>query len=438
MNPIINDFYQNPYQGYLYSYPHKTAYRPVKPVSLKKIWQNENKDSLFLYLHIPFCASKCGFCNLLSLKPQNSELVDAYIKQLALQAEVTTAYLGNVHFSHLALGGGTPSFLSEKQLNELLAIPQKLKVDMQNVFTSVEVSPITLNQNKLTILKESYTNRISIGIQSFVNSENRAIARNHPIQNYYASLELIKKIGFPILNIDLIYGIPGQTLKSWQYSLKEALKFQPHEIYLYPFYLREYTPLGKKYSKLDLKLMMQCYKVGREMLQNNNYNQLSLRMFQAHTHPHPEKPQYTCQEDGMIGLGCGARSYTSSFHYASPFAVNYDSINKEIQHYINQSKDELAIAQNGFFLDENEQKKRYVIKSFFKKEGIALKNYENYFKTSVKQDFKQLDLLIDAHLANETDDLISLTPDGLALSDAIGSWLISNEVKQKMQKYIYL
>src|SRR5437868_7114252 len=155
----------SPYVAYAYSYPHKTAYRPLRPRrKLREVWSGEDKSALFLYLHVPFCEMRCGFCNLFTTANPQLELIDRYMVALRRQARRVREAIGAARYARMAIGGGTPTFLSAAQLGELLAIAG----DLGGIPISVETSPRTAEEEKLAVLREHGTTRVSIGVQSFV------------------------------------------------------------------------------------------------------------------------------------------------------------------------------------------------------------------------------------------------------------------------------
>ena len=315
------------YQAYSYSYPHKSAYRSFQhPIDLKPLWQQENRDALFLYLHVPFCEMRCGFCNLFALSKPDESLVERYLAALRLQAEAMDEVLGQRTFARAAIGGGTPTYLSSGHLERLLLILQEVvKLDPSTTPLGIEVSPATLNGDKLALLEQFSVDRISIGVQSFQDGELLALARRQKPNELHRALTLIGNSNIATLNIDLIYGIPGQTKESWLAGLKQALDYEPQELYLYPLYIRSNSGLGKNTqppteANGNLILndnMLQLYRLGRDFLCEQGYRQISMRMFSKGDTAAIGLPEYSCQEDGMVGLGPGARSYTRSLHYLS-------------------------------------------------------------------------------------------------------------------------
>lgn len=239
-----------PYRSYVYAYPHKTAYRPLpERPELAALWAGEPKDALSLYAHIPFCEVRCGFCNLFTRIGAPDELTGRYLDALDRQATAVREALGDeapVRFATAAFGGGTPTFLTAAELERLCDIAEKRTgVDLRAVPLSVETSPATATADRLAVLAERGATRLSIGVQSFVDAEARAAVRPQRRADVEAALGRIRDTGVPVLNIDLIYGIDGQTERSWRSSLDAALAWRPEELYLYPLYVRPLTGLGR-------------------------------------------------------------------------------------------------------------------------------------------------------------------------------------------------
>jgi oxygen-independent coproporphyrinogen-3 oxidase len=443
---------QSPYQAYSYTYPHKSAYRLFEPPqSLREVWANEDRRALFLYIHIPFCEMRCGFCNLFTLAKAGEDFYRQYVKVLSQQAKQVSEFLGEYSFSRFAMGGGTPTYLDESSLMAMLDMIEKtMGIDIHNIPASVEVSPETATFSKLSLLAERGVDRISIGIQSFIEVENRAIYRRQKMDTVIQVLERIRHIGFPTLNIDLIYGIPGQNLANWLYSLREVLRFQPQEIYLYPLYIRPLTGLElhqQRHTPLyqseeitgfssDTDIRLQLYWAGRDFLLANGYQQISMRLFQSVHASNKNEPVYCCQEDGMVGLGSGARSYTNALHYSTEYAVSHASVKKIIIDYCQRSAESFRIADYGIVLDENEQKRRYLIKSILRTEGLNFSAYYHRFNTDVLVDFPEITELLRLGLNECDEQKLTPTDKGLAYSDVIGFWLVSEFVKRRMENFL--
>lgn len=428
----------NPYQGYAYSYPHKTSYRSFnEPVPLKEVWRRENKQSLFLYIHVPFCEMRCGFCNLFTMANPAQDKVTQYLQSLERQSRVVKDSIGDATFAQLAVGGGTPSFLHEDELEKLFSIVENIMgARPSQVPMSFEVSPKTVSRTKLKYLFEKGVDRISIGIQSFLEVENKMLGRSQRDAEVNSALEQIKDQNFPTFNIDLIYGGAGQTTDSWNFTLRKTLEFSPEEIYLYPLYVRPLTGLDKMGMSWD-NFRLQLYRQGRDHLLENGYEQVSMRMFRKKTQGQRRNNiSYCCQEDGMVGLGSGARSYTEEFHYSTEYAVGRKGVVDIINSYVHETDEDFSLVRFGIRLSEEEQKRRYCIKSLLHSEGLNPRRYKNRFSSDVLVDFPELNSLVDSGMAFfSSAGTLSLTPSGMELSDSIGPWLYSKDIERLMANY---
>ncbi|MEV5572877.1 STM4012 family radical SAM protein [Spirillospora sp. NPDC052269] len=428
----------SPYQGYVYAYPHKTAYRPLDPApSLRSVWEEEDKSALFLYLHIPFCEMRCGFCNLFTRTGASEDLTDAYLSALERQASAALDALGDeAAFATAAFGGGTPTYLTAAELDRLCDIASRF-APLGFVPLGVETSPATATPDRLRVLRDRGTTRISIGVQSFVDAEARAAVRPQKRVEVDAALDAIRDAEIPVLNIDLIYGIAGQTAESWRYSLDTALSWKPEEIYLYPLYKRPLTGLfrlGRDWDDHRLAL----YRQGRDHLLAAGYEQVSMRMFRlpdiAAAGTGAGGTEYCCQTDGMVGLGCGARSYTSDLHYSFEYAVGATEVRAIIDDYVRA--DSFGTARVGFRLDDAERRRRHLVQSLLQASGLDRSDYRARFGTDAMDDFAgDLKGFADQDWLDVRPDLLRLTPEGLAHSDAVGPALFSGDVRTLMDAY---
>ncbi len=430
----------SPYQQYLYSYPHKTSYRPLaETTNLAEAWSKEDCGDLFLYMHIPFCAMRCGFCNLFtSAKPRGGEqgaIVKSYVDAIERQALQFRSAVPSARFSRLALGGGTPTYLDPEDLRRLFAIAKNLfQMDLEATPTSVESSPETASPERLGVLRENHVDRISIGVQSFIDEEVRSVGRAQKRDEVCQTLTNMREMGFPILNIDLMYGLPGQDQERWQYSLDEALQFAPEEIYLYPLYVRPLTGVSKLARTWDDERVA-LYRFGRDYLRARGYEQVSMRMFSKLQSKPEDSPKYSCQEDGMVGLGPGARSYTQELHYSTDYAVAAAGVREIITDYSARSDSRLQEIDYGMRLSEPEQKRRYAILSLLHIDGLNYEAYQERFGGAVHKDFPELALLQEAGLCTDKHHALVLTDAGFERADAIGPWLHSAEVDSLMTDF---
>ncbi|MFI8962119.1 STM4012 family radical SAM protein [Streptomyces sp. NPDC053493] len=435
-----------PYRSYVYAYPHKTAYRPLpERPPLAALWADEPKDALSLYAHIPFCEVRCGFCNLFTRIGAPDGLTTRYLDALDRQAAAVREALGDaapVRFATAAFGGGTPTFLTAAELERLCDIAERRTgVDLRAVPLSVETSPATATADRLAVLAERGATRLSIGVQSFVEAEARAAVRPQRRADVETALGRIRDTGVPVLNIDLIYGIDGQTEDSWRRSLDAALAWRPEELYLYPLYVRPLTGLGRVQDATAAdpawdEQRLRLYRHGRDHLLAHGYTQVSMRMFRRTDAPPLGPDDHACQTDGMIGLGCGARSYTSRLHYSFDYAVGMPEIRSIIDAYTETA--DFSRAEVGRRVDGDEARRRHLLQSLLQAEGMPLADYASRFGTSPFEDFAAELSRFERLGWLDTDapaGLLRLSAEGLAHSDGLGPELFSPAVRAAMAAY---
>jgi oxygen-independent coproporphyrinogen-3 oxidase len=269
-------------------------------------------------------------------------------------------------------------------------------------------------------------------VQSFLESETRAAVRPQKRAEVEAALDRIRAVGFPALNIDLIYGIDGQTPASWLMSLDAALTWRPEEIYLYPLYVRPLTGLGRRARDWDDQRLT-LYRIGRDHLLAHGYEQVSMRMFRLRGLPESDT-RYCCQTDGMVGLGSGARSYTTGLHYSFEYAVSTTAVRAIIDDFVQE--DDFSTARVGFRMDDDERRRRHLIQSLLQAPGLDRAAYRARFGTDPVTDFAtELSDFSHRGWLHETSEVVKLTPEGLAYSDAIGPALFSPRVRKLMDSY---
>lgn len=433
----------SPYQSYVYAYPHKTAYRrlPDRP-ALSALWADEPKDALSLYLHIPFCEVRCGFCNLFTRIGAPDGLTTAYLDALDRQAGAVREALGDGgRFATAAFGGGTPTFLTAAELTRLCDLAEhRMGVDLRAVPLSVEASPATATADRLEVLAERGTTRLSLGVQSFVDAEARSAVRPQRRAEVENALGRIRDARVPVLNIDLIYGIDGQTERTWRHSLDAALAWRPEELYLYPLYVRPLTGLGRRTTTSTDpawdEQRLRLYRAGRDHLLAQGYVQQSMRMFRRADAPPQGADDYACQTDGMIGLGCGARSYTAGLHYSFDYAVDMHEIRGIIDDYVSRPATDFAHAEIGRRIDADEARRRHLLQSLLQADGLPHADYRARFGADPADHFgPELARFADRDWLTDDGTVLRLTPEGLAHSDAIGPELFSPAVRSAMAAY---
>lgn len=410
----------NPYIQYMYSYPHKTAYGPLMGVHLRDYADRLSGSENSLYFHIPFCKSKCGYCNLFSVTGQSEAFMDKYVDAMERQvAQLLEVLPRDTRYVDLTLGGGTPLLLSEKQLERVfLLAEERMGFHGENGHTIVETSPGQTTKEKIYLLKEHHVTRVSMGVQSFHEEELKTINRSHTAEQVERAMEWIRQVGFSCVNLDLIYGIPGQTRKSLLQSVDRALEWEPEELFVYPLYIREDTYLFRKEAKKP-EDMYEMYLYIREYLKEKGYTPYSMRRFVRNGNVSSLK---SCGFGNTVSIGCGGRSYISNLHFCTPYGVKQSDCIEILQQYIMQ-QDYLTI-RHGYILSKMEQKRRYVIKNILFGGGLSKEEYKDEFLENVMTDFPVLQEWLEKNYAYENQGKIILTETGFSLSDYLGPMLV--------------
>ena len=206
--------------------------------------------SLELYVHIPFCVRKCEYCDFLSA-PAGADTQQEYVRNLLLEIEQKGVRCTDYEVITIFFGGGTPSILKAGWIADILnAIHRDFKVRKDAEIT-IECNPGTLTFEKLSIYKSAGINRISVGLQSASDAELRELGRIHTYEDFLKSYDLIRKKGFSNVNIDLMAALPGQTLKSYEQTLRRVLALKPEHISAYSLIIEVERPSMRSMRRMS-------------------------------------------------------------------------------------------------------------------------------------------------------------------------------------------
>lgn len=432
---------QSPYQGYAYAYPHKKTYRPIAPaLPLGQVWENEQRHDIGVYVHIPFCEMRCGFCNLFATTNAAADRVETYMAALIREARAVCDEVGTVQPQSLTIGGGTPTYLNGRDLARLLELMAGLfNAEPRDTTTAIETSPGTATPERMALLASYGVSRISIGVQSFVEDEMRALGRPQRVRESTAALDCIRSHAFRTLNIDLMYGMAGQTPSSLEHSLRQALAWKPEEIFLYPLYVRPLTGLDGRARTFD-EHRQKLYETGRALLASEGYMQRSMRMFVHERQAGTESGGSAYGEAGpvdraVIGLGCGARSRVSDMHYSKEYAVERRAVLSIVEDYCSRSSSRFAVADYGVALNFGEQARRRIVLDSITANGLDIEDFIATYGGEPASHIAEIAPLIELGYLQRTATHLKATPKGLAVADAIGPLLISPAMEMRMAAY---
>ena len=378
-----------------------------------------------LYIHIPFCKKKCEYCDFISYEGKEN-LVEKYIecvnhelKEIGEQNRID--YENDlddlVLVKTVYIGGGTPSFINSKYISELLNVIKNSFTLDNDVEITLEVNPGTADEYKLKEYKDSGINRLSIGLQETHDRILKNIGRIHTYENFLNTYNLARKIGFNNINVDLMLGLPGQTLLDLNESLDNVIKLNPEHISVYSLILEEGTPLYFKVSNHqvqlpDDELERKMYWKVKEKLQEAGYIHYEISNFAKLGYE--SKHNLSCwNQEEYIGVGVASHSYTNNVRY---------SVIENIEEYIKNIDTDNEADNIIFHEKQNKDSKmqEYMILGLRKIEGIKIQEFKNKFETDPIVLYKnELKKLKDEGLIKIDSNSIKLTNKGLDLANIV-------------------
>ena len=311
----------------------------------------ENKE-LGIYIHIPFCKQKCYYCDFVSFSDKN-DLEEKYIE--AIKKEIKY-YLDNDNFvkkynvTTIYIGGGTPSYINSKYILEILELLQsKLKnnkTKFENIEITIEVNPGTVDKQKLEQYKKAKINRLSIGLQSANNEILKQIGRIHTFEQFLETYNLAEQVGFDNINVDLMIGLPNQSIEDVKNSLKKVIELKPTHVSVYSLIIEEGTVIDKLIKQSILQEMKEeqerrMYWYVKSMLELNGYKHYEISNFAKEGKESKHNVNCWLQKE-YIGIGTSAHSYLNGIRYS-----NCEEIEKYIENIEENSQKEFEK-----FLDE--------------------------------------------------------------------------------------
>ncbi len=367
---------------------------------------------LGIYVHIPFCKQKCSYCDFISYCDKN-DLIEKYIK--ALKQEIKNSSVNEYEISTIYIGGGTPSYIESKYISEILkTIKQKYNIS-RNVEITIEVNPGTATKEKLRDYVEAGINRISIGLQSCNNNLLKMIGRIHTYEEFLSTYKLAREVGFKNINVDLMIGLPNQTLDDVKKSLEEISKLNPEHISVYSLIVEEGTPIEKKIADGQLKLPneeleREEYWEVKKFLESLGYKHYEISNF-AKT-GYESKHNLNCWEQKeYLGFGAAAHSYMKKTRYSNT---------ENIEKYINQEMQSKQLHIVHEVQKEEEQKKEYMLLGLRKIDGVQISSFKNKFGCNPIMEFKnELNKLTQEGLIKIDLDQIKLTEKGIDLANIV-------------------
>lgn len=370
-----------------------------------------------MYIHIPFCIKKCDYCDFYSVSRFDTYLLDSYTQSVIEEIKERSENFTGGKLETIFFGGGTPSLLSGLQLTNIMdTIARYYPLD-KNIEVSLEANPATLDEKKLASLKEAGINRLSLGVQSFSDPELKQLGRIHGKREIMDTIDLIIKKGIDNYNIDLIYGIPGQTQQSWMRNLELASESNPSHISIYLLQLEPETVMARRIikgeiEKLDEEIECEMYYTAIEFLQEQGYEHYEISNFASYGYQCRHNAIYW-QAREYIGIGSGAVSFIDDSRF-----INEASISNYIQGpRIVQVLEKMTFQEK--VVDS-------IILQLRLSKGINRQVFKNRYGIDIFEKYNDvLKLCVDRGLLNIEKDQISLSKKGYFLSNQVFCQFIS-------------
>lgn len=371
-------------------------------------------------MNFPFCPGKCHFCSFGSRlydQPVVTRYIEALLRELKQYGE--TDPFRNREVSTVYLGGGTPTLNTEALPRLIHQLKRCFRLDPAAEI-SLEAHPADIRSERLNPLLEAGFNRISFGAQSFHGPDLEWMNRGHTVQDIYDACRQARKAGFENINIDLIYGFPGQTLEMWQENLVSAINLLPEHISIYGLTLEEKTYLDYlkkqgKFEESDDDLQAEMYLLAIRLLEEGGFRQYEVSNFAKPKFESRHNLHYWSEGD-YLGIGSHAASYLAGTH----------SLNEgTVEGYIRKVNEKGTATNSSDTLDLEEQFKQALVFGLRKRSGVRFSDlrpeYSPYFGSTLP---KLIELVQTGFLKRNLESYFSLTEKGLLFSDHVSMTLI--------------
>lgn len=370
---------------------------------------------LGLYIHIPFCASKCRYCDFYSVAERKSR-IDKYIKALCLQIKEYGALCEEHTVDTIYFGGGTPSLIGEKRIVKIIAQIYKNFYVAKNVEITVEANPDSMSFDFLSGIKKVGVNRLSVGIQSANNNELRMLGRIHTWEQAKDAIKLAQKVGFDNISIDLMYALPNQTMEMFDHSINEVLALNPTHLSCYGLKLEPNTEMGKENPKLpDDDIQADMYLDMCEKLEQAGFEQYEISNFARDGKRSKHNSKYWDLSE-YLGLGTGAHSYLGGKRFG---------FIRDIYDYCENISDTSSdILEPEEDIEGFDSVGEYLMLRLRTADGISEYKFEQLFNVSFEYYAKRLNPLINYGLVQKNGDIWRLTSKGFFVSNSIINLLV--------------
>ncbi|GAB6100242.1 radical SAM family heme chaperone HemW [Halanaerocella petrolearia] len=367
-----------------------------------------------LYIHIPFCIEKCHYCDFNSVSIKNNNLITEFAQALEREIELLAdKYSPKVET--IFIGGGTPTVLSGSTLAKIITKCQQELSCSDNLELTVEANPGSLDREKLITLKRAGVNRLSFGVQSFNDYFLEQLGRIHTVQQAIDNYYLAREVGFDNINLDLIFALPGQSLRDWKTTLDLVCQLNPDHLSTYNLKFEEGTLYYQwlqegKLEPVSEELDLEMYQLTKEKLENHGYQQYEISNFAQDNKKCFHNKRYWLYQP-YLAVGPGAHFYDGEGR-----GYNYNSIKK----YCQQIKEGQLPVANYQELVLEEQIEERMMMGLRLTEGILLANFKARYNLSVFDLYKEkISRLKETGLISIDNTSLSLTTSGMLMANQV-------------------
>jgi oxygen-independent coproporphyrinogen-3 oxidase len=365
-----------------------------------------------LYIHIPFCVSKCLYCDFYSSTSLSilSFFLDALFNEMAMYRNHFNS------FDTVYVGGGTPSLLDPQQLETILVRIRENFDLKSNSEITVETNPADLNQSYLESIREIGINRINIGVQSFDQKVLNFLGRRHSLAQAISAVEASRKAGFHNIGFDLIYGVPGQTIDAWLDTLRQAVGFSPEHLSCYQLTLETKTPLGKRYQAGEFsipgeELQYEFFMKTSQFLEDAGYIHYEVSNFARGTELVSRHNQKYWDRSPYLGLGPAAHSFQDNRRWWN---------HRSVDQYITSINGGNLPVEETEILTTEQLRLEALYLGLRTKKGVCLEDFKNQYNCDLfTEKKKMLDKLQEEGLISIKDGHVYPTPTGFAVADSL-------------------
>lgn len=377
-----------------------------------------SKKELGIYIHIPFCKQKCNYCDFVSYT-NKCDKIGSYIN--CLEKEINSFDFSKYNVTTIYIGGGTPSYIDSKYIKLILnTIYKKIQLEkneLKNIEITIEVNPGTITKEKLQDYKEAGINRLSIGLQCIQDRLLKLLGRIHTYEEFLNTYNLAKEVGFENINVDLMLGLPNQTIEDLKESLNKIIELNPNHISTYSLIVEEGTKLYNKIENNELQLPDEelernMYWYVKNTLELNGYNQYEISNFSKKGRKSKHNMNCWNQEE-YIGFGVAAHSYINDIRFS-----NTNNLEKYIKNINNNEFEKNKLIEEQQTLED--KKKEFMMLGFRKIEGVDIAKFKEKFVDNPIFIYKEkLNKLVEEGLIEINLNNIRLTNKGIDLANLV-------------------